>query len=249
MSSLLTEFLLRATFGLAAAMTLPSARQVTSGYFRNHLYVTLGLSSMAALLSRSVDAPPFWPAILAAALSYFGAVCWLYERSSAGKAMLVLIAIVACFGACQASGIVMSDEVRPNLRFFQVLSSGMLLGATMAAMLLGHWYLNAPGMQLAPLKKLLLAMGVAVVLHGVICGAGLALEASRRPFDTQDWLFIILRWSFGLMGVLVLTWLAWRTLAIPNTQSATCILYVAVIGAFVGEKMSLLLSSASVYPL
>jgi hypothetical protein len=247
--ALLTEFLLRVTFGLAAAMTLPSARQVTSGYFRNHLYVTLGLSSLAALLSRTIDSPAFGPAILAAALSYIGSVCWLYEKPFAGKILLMLIAIVGFFGACQASGVVMSADVRPNLRFFQVLSSGMLLGATMASMLLGHWYLNAPGMQLAPLKKLLLAMAVAVVLHGVICAAGLALEASRRPFDTQDWLFLVLRWSFGLVGVLVLTWLAWRTLAIPNTQSATGILYVAVIGAFVGETMSLLLSSASVYPL
>jgi hypothetical protein len=125
----------------------------------------------------------------------------------------------------------------------------MLLGPTMAAMLLGHWYLNAPGMQLAPLKKLLVAMAVAVLVHAALCGLGLALETSRRPFGTQEWLFIFLRWSFGLIGVLVLTWLAWRTLAIPNTQSATGILYVAVIGVFVGETTSLLLSSASAYPL
>jgi hypothetical protein len=247
--ALLTEFLLRVTFGLAAAMTLPSAKQVTSGYFRNHLYVTLGLSSLAALLSQTIDSPAFWPAILAAVLSYIGSVCWLYEKSSAGKTLLVLVAVVGFFGACLASGVVMSADAHPDLRFFQVLSSGMLLGATLAAMLLGHWYLNAPGMQLAPLKKLLVAMAVAVLVHAVLCGIGLAFEASRRPFDAQDWLFIVLRWSFGLIGVFVLTWLAWRTLAIPNTQSATGILYVAVIGVFVGETMSLLLSSASAYPL
>ena len=62
-------------------------------------------------------------------------------------------------------------------------------------------------------------------------------------------LFIVLRWSFGLLGVLGLVWMAWQTLKIPNTQSATGILYVAVIGVFVGELTGLLLSAESAFPL
>jgi hypothetical protein len=79
---------------------------------------------------------------------------------------------------------------------------------------------------------------------------GLALElhyaASLRP---SWWLFVALRWAFGLLGVAVLTWMAWQTIKIPNTQSATGILYVAVIGTFVGETMALLLSVESHFPL
>jgi hypothetical protein len=37
--------------------------------------------------------------------------------------------------------------------------------------------------------------------------------------------------------------MAWKTLQIPNTQSATGILYVAVIGVFTGELLGLLLSA------
>ena len=62
-------------------------------------------------------------------------------------------------------------------------------------------------------------------------------------------LFVVLRWSFGLCGVLALLWMAWRTLKIPNTQSATGILYVAVIGVFVGELTAALLSAESAFPL
>ena len=62
-------------------------------------------------------------------------------------------------------------------------------------------------------------------------------------------LFVVLRWSFGLVGVLALVWMAWQTLKIPNTQSATGILYVAVIGVFVGELTGLLLSAESAFPL
>jgi hypothetical protein len=66
---------------------------------------------------------------------------------------------------------------------------------------------------------------------------------------THFWMLLALRWLFGLAGVVILIWMAWQTLKIPNTQSATGILYVAVIGTFVGETMSLLLSAESVYPL
>jgi hypothetical protein len=43
--------------------------------------------------------------------------------------------------------------------------------------------------------------------------------------------------------------MAWRTLEVPNTQSATGILYVAVIGVFVGELAAALLSAESAFPL
>ena len=49
--------------------------------------------------------------------------------------------------------------------------------------------------------------------------------------------------------VLRMIWMAWRTLDIPNTQSATGILYVAVLGVFIGELTGLLLSADSAYPL
>jgi hypothetical protein len=48
---------------------------------------------------------------------------------------------------------------------------------------------------------------------------------------------------------LVLTWLTWQTLKIPNTQSATGILYAAVVLAFIGELTSQLLSAEARYPL
>jgi hypothetical protein len=130
------------------------------------------------------------------------------------------------------------------------VSSGLLLGLTAASMLLGHWYLNSPGMQLAPLRKLLLAMAAAILLQAVISAMGLACELTYASHFSIHWLlFIVLRWSFGLVGVAVLTWMAWQTLRIPNTQSATGILYVAVIGVFVGELAAALLSAQLAVPL
>jgi hypothetical protein len=47
----LTQFVLRLSFGLAFSMGLTSSRQVTSGYFRNHAYVLLGLNVLATLVA------------------------------------------------------------------------------------------------------------------------------------------------------------------------------------------------------
>lgn len=247
---LLIDFLLRLSFGLAGGMTIVSPRDVTSGYFRNHLYVTLGLSALAALLARSAESAAFWPAVVACAASYVGSVCWLYEKPSAGKVLLAVTSLAAAAGALAVHDAGGTSTTAPaNLELAAVLTSGALLGVTMAAMLLGHWYLNAPGMKLEPLRKLLVAMAVALTLHATICAYGVWQELALREPTTQFWLFLALRWSFGLAGVAALIWMAWRTLDVPNTQAATGILYVAVIGTFVGETMSLLLSAESTFPL
>jgi hypothetical protein len=246
---LLTQFLLRMSFGLAAAMLLVPARQVTSGYFRNNLYVILGLNAAAALFFQTIHSNLVWIAAAAAVLSYIGSACWLYEKSAAGKVMLLLIAVAALYAAEAASGLAQNDGAPRALHALQILSSGLTLGVTTAAMLLGHWYLNAPGMKIAPLKTLLVAAAIVVSAHALLSAYGVINEHSVHSTSSQWWLFLALRWLFGLAGVLTLIPMAWRTLNIPNTQSATGILYVAVIGVFVGETMSLLLSAESVYPL
>jgi hypothetical protein len=62
------------------------------------------------------------------------------------------------------------------------------------------------------------------------------------------WIFIALRWLSGLLGTLALAILTWQTLKIPNTQSATGILYAGVICAFIGELTAQLLSVEVLYP-
>ena len=47
---------------------------------------------------------------------------------------------------------------------------------------------------------------------------------------------------------MILTFMAWHTLKIPNTQSATGILYAAVIGTFLGELTALLLNASGKIP-
>lgn len=250
---LLTQFLFRLAFGLSAAMAATSSRQVTSGYFRVHLYVALGLNVLAALVAWSApERFDLWPPLAAAVVSYFGSVAWLYEKPRAGRAALMLVAGLSLCGAvlAEAPQRTTNSPVPTVLSALDTVSGGLVLGVTMAAMLLGHWYLNTPTMQLAPLRRLVLLMAAAVVLRAAVCGTGLALEwsANGTP-DTARLLFIALRWSAGLILALAVAWLTWATLKVPNTQSATGMLYVGVIVTFLGELTGLLLSRESEFPL
>jgi hypothetical protein len=261
-SHLLVEFLFRLTFGIATAMAVTSSRQVTSGFFRVQLWVLLGLQTLAALAGYAgnptftaagwVQTGQFWLAVAAAALSYLGAVIWMYERPVLGKAVIVAIA------ACSLVGMALPIAIRVPAEFAWQLagniSGALLLGTVTTAMLLGHWYLNTPTMQIAPLRRLLVLLMIAVALRVLICGAGFALENGMHPqAPLGSWgrwmVFVALRWLAGLVGVGFLSGLTWQTLKIPNTQSATGILYAAVVLAFIGELMSQILSSATHYPI
>jgi hypothetical protein len=240
---LMSQFLLRLSFGLAVGMAITSPRKVSSGFFRNHLYVTLGLTTLAALVLSQTYSVAAALATTAAVLSFIGAAAWLYESQRLGRILVIAVAGCSLAAGCAS--------IWPDLwRSTAFVTSGLVLGVTFASMLLGHWYLNAPGMELVPLRRLLIFAALAIAVQMILVGSGLVCEASHRSTIGIDWLpFITLRWSFGLFGVLGLLWMAWQTLKIPNTQSATGILYVAIIGVFIGELTGLLLSAESAYPL
>jgi len=258
---LLVEFIFRLTFGVALAMSLTPARLVTSGFFRVHLWVLLGLNTFAALAivsqpglfaERAVDPRLLLGLAIGLAVgSYVGSVIWLYERSRAGTAVLALIAVAGLTAAIVATpwGPPATATV-VALRLLDLASSGVLLGVTLAAMFLGHWYLNTPTMQLAPLRRLVLSMQAAILARAAVCGIGLvALFLSAELPGTSFWAFVAFRWLAGLVGPLVLGWMTWVTLKIPNTQSATGILYAAVILTFIGELTSQLLARDAAFPL
>jgi len=247
---ILAQFLLRLAFGLAVGMGITSSEKVSSGFFRNHLYVTLGLNTLAALVLVSQSRAAMCLAVLAAIVSYAGAVAWLYEQEQGGKALIWLVAICSLGAALltrSASGATPHTGLWNSLG---IVTSGLVLGLTFAAMLLGHWYLNAPGMELEPLRLLLIASAAAVGAQAFVVAIGLVADVFYRSNDSTIWpIFVLMRWLFGILGVVALLRMAWKTLEIPNTQSATGILYVAVLGVFTGELTGLLLSATSAYPL
>ena len=257
---ILVEFFFRLTFGVAVSMGLTPSRMVTSGFYRIHLWVLMGLMTFASLAiwgtRQSAAHAGSWPlplvlAIAAAVTSYVGAVIWMYERNLAGKIAIWIVAGLAIAG-CQMHGAIATKFSLP-WQIADRVSGGLVLGSITTAMLLGHWYLNTPTMKLDPLKRLIGLIAIAIVCRMVVSGSGAWLEGTRLAATdtlTQQWqLFLTLRWLAGLVSPLGLAWMAWLTLKIPNTQSATGILYAAVIVAFIGELTAQLMSDAASYPL
>jgi hypothetical protein len=116
-------------------------------------------------------------------------------------------------------------------------------------MFLGHWYLNSPTMELGPLRRLLKLMAVSLVLRVTASAAGLVAIALSGEYSLLNVPLVALRWLAGLVAMAGVIWMAWQTLKIPNTQSATGILYVGVILSFLGELVALLLSHDSRFPI
>jgi hypothetical protein len=138
------------------------------------------------------------------------------------------------------------------------LSSAALLGGTCTAMILGHWYLVIPSLQVSHLQSVVkihivsLAVRIAVVAAAVFMAIATwepGLGPSFRHYTQSiDGIFFWMRVLFGLVGPAVLSWLTWETAKIRSTQSATGILYVDLFTVVVGELMAKLVLLATRVP-
>jgi hypothetical protein len=231
-------------------MAVTPPRLVTSGFFRNHSYVLLGLGALATLVAVSrPDVVPLWPPGVVAVVGYVSAASWLYEKRRAGLTALSTISAAALAGAwISLAGVPTSPLSGPPaarldwlLAALEPASSGLLLGTAIAAMFLGHWYLNTPTMQLGPLRRLIQLLFAAVALRAIVSAGQLMLSWNTlADANLLAHTLLALHWLAGILGTGVVAAMSWLALKIPNTQSATGILYVAVIFTFLGELAALL---------
>ena len=244
---ILIQFVFRLSLGLAVTMALTSPREVNSGFFRGHLWVFLGLATFGSLVAYSWQQIFEQPgavlglSLAATVLSYVGSVIWLYEKPKAGVVLLIVLSLVTLLLLLYTHPSKQAASLSQWLWVvLDIVTSSLLLGSTFVAMLLGHWYLNSPTMKLDPLRRLLVVMAVAVVCRALLSGAGFGVHYSQGDFFTNgfNWAAMAMHWLAGLIGLAVTAWMTWETLKIPNTQSATGILYVSLVLVFLGELAS-----------
>lgn len=250
---MLALFSLRLACGLIASLGLLSPRQVNPRYYRTQFLVTFALAGLAFLAWGS-SGTGFSIALVAALVSAFcGALAWSLQDAPGGRALIgittaALIAALVLAALAPVSSVEGEAVLRPGWRIADDFSSAALLGTTLAAMLLGHFYLIAPGMSMTPLMRLLAAFFAAVLLRAALAGAGLFFwtrEHSLANLESIVVLWLPVRWGVGLAGPLLFGWMARQSAKIRSTQSATGILYVVVIFCFLGELTSLLLCRAT----
>jgi protein NrfD len=138
------------------------------------------------------------------------------------------------------------------------LSSAALMGGACTAMILGHWYLVIPSMQVSHLQSIvkvhivslvvrILVVVTAVFLAIVTWQPGLG-PSFRAYILSSRGIFFWQRVLFGLAGPAMLSYLTWETAKIRSTQSATGILYVDVFTVVVGEVLAKYLLLATHVP-
>jgi len=254
---LLVDFLCRFGWGLSVALVLTPAALVPAGFFRVNMLVVLGLATFAALLCGQAIPDHAWLLPAAAAVTaWMASIAWFAERTRAGIVLCVITSLLLAAatavvqvapGASGAAGGT-ANAASGWASVGGALLSGLVTGLTVHAMLLGHWYLNAPGMRVDVLRRMIDVALVAWAVQLAVATAA-ALPAGTLtagvPGSPTTMALIWLRWLAGLAGLPVLLWLSRKTLDIPNTQSATGILYVACLAVILGELTAQLLSVAA----
>lgn len=113
----------------------------------------------------------------------------------------------------------------------QLLVLAGATGGSLAALILGHWYLVTPRLSERPLVlvvRLLIGV-VAVQILLFFSWMAVGWGGGRGPFEPlvgQQALLVWLRLAVGLVFPLVLSWMALRTARTRSMESATGLLYI-----------------------
>ncbi|HZA40013.1 MAG TPA: hypothetical protein VFA00_05250 [Actinomycetota bacterium] len=217
---------------------------VRRGHFRILGWGAIALAALALVSLRSAAGSSgafTWTAVLlAAAVLYLVAQ---YVRTDVPGAVVGTIATVVGVGALWYTGGLL-DEWSNAAVLPQLLAGAALLGGVTNGMLLGHWYLNQPGLKPWALARLTVLTLVAVAASAI---AGLAAAPRLSGASTSGAVLGIPGFgdSFGLAFFLIwlaiiaftgiVAWMARRCVAIRSIQSATGLYYVALLTAGVSE--------------
>ncbi len=264
-------FLLSVVAGSLSTLYWIPEDDLGRGYFQMNALVVLGLLALAVAVVWLHPFRPFGdrPAAgvasllvsLAGAFLYYGAI-WK-ERWRLGRWPLTL-SLAGCLGALLLAGPHIVPALTPlphrgPLLDLALLSSALLLGWSLITMLLGHWYLVAPRLTFRHLVIFCRVLLATVFLRILAVGASLAVAAGvderidPHPlrlvagFEGQG-IFFWFRLLWGLAIVLPLVWMSLHCARQRSNQSATGILYVVVVGTFIGEITAFYLSMTTGVP-
>jgi protein NrfD len=261
LSTVLFLFLAHLAVGIAFTLMLVSS-EAGIKFFR----FNSGLAAILLIIGiafRAADAP----ADLSDAALYVAAAALVLYWATIGRALtrfrsaIMAVAVAAGTAALVAQALSLSADRALGMQALTVasfLSSAVLLGGACTAMILGHWYLILPSMQVSHLQSIVKVHIISMVLRIVIVTAAVlmaimtwqpGLGPSFRHYITSvSGIFFWQRVLFGLFGPALLSYLTWETAKIRSTQSATGILYVDFFTVVVGEVLAKYLLLATRVP-
>lgn len=264
-------FLLAVSLGTLSTLFWIPEPDLGRGYFQMNALVVLGLLAIAAAVYVLHPFRPFagdsrlGGALLATALgagfAYYAAVWterWRLARAAAAVALAANGAALLLAGLLSIPSRAPIAQ-RPALVVVGLVASALLLGWSLVTMLLGHWYLIAPRLTFRHLTVFCRVLLATVFVRLGAEAASLAAAAGVDPlYEPQPWrlltgldaegIFFWFRLLWGLLMPLVLAVMALHCARQRSNQSATGILYVLLVGSFIGEITGLYLSVSTGVP-
>jgi len=159
------------------------------------------------------------------------------------------LGLICFYGALHLDLSQLQLAADPTLLFINSVLSSLILGFSMGAMMLGHWYLTQPKLSIDELKRLtwllISFIGIKFIFssyQSLLLLKGMTEVQLLHYLVKVPGVFVLMRYVWGLLGSLLLSFLVWKTVKIRSTQSATGILYVVVVACLVGEILSLYLA-------
>ncbi|MFQ5526007.1 MAG: hypothetical protein ACE5GX_07060 [Thermoanaerobaculia bacterium] len=258
-------FLLATSAGALSTLFWIPEEDMGRGYFQMNALIILGLLGLAVAVVTVRPPAPFeghagigglaLDAALIAAFLYYGAIwreTWRWGRLAA--ALCLTATGIALFFAGSALIHRMTPLPHRDLLLAVGLAmSALTLGWSLITMLLGHWYLIAPRLTFRHLVIfcwVLLAVVVArfaVVGWGVWAASSVDQLVSPHPMRlltgfAAEGMFFWFRVFWGLLIPVLLALMSLHCARHKSNQSATGILYVLVVGTFIGEITALYLT-------
>ena len=237
------------TFAMACAATAWSIR--THG-FRTPDAMQMGATICGAAAGVGAAAIVFIAPASASSARMFRVVCLLAGLCGLAACGLSALAnshqaaTLRVVSAAPDSPTMVSGTLAAGMIVLNQILGALLLGSITLAWLLGHAYLTATKMTIAPLRhfsRMLswsVAIRIAFLLLSVLIawrGFGGASPAILTHLG-EWWLIVALRVGVGLVAVAGFAYMVSDCVRLHSTQSATGILYFGSVMAYVGELAS-----------
>lgn len=271
-------FLVQIAFGSMLTFLVNDRDALGPKYWKVSGWIMVGLYGLAGWLCWGAGLDPdaaAWQRQLALSVAV-AAVGMLGFSSVAGwdrpglERLLLVVSLLAGGAAIVLSahhfvpGAVDTTRAEHGLAVASAVASSLVLGFTTWAMILGHWYLVAPGLEIRHLAKLVDPLPWIFVLQIVVSGAALysmwdhvlgpgaaSLDdvLERSPDRVVDVLLVWVRIPLGLVIPAVLALMTRVTVKMEKTQPATGILYAMCVLVYMGDLMGKLVEGSTAVPL
>lgn len=248
-------------WGCLALLPLVVLREIGQGFYRFFGFMCVSLQTLAIgfLLMSGPDLDIHYKsAEIALGVSLFFTLCFTVALRIRKQWFLWSCFVLAVLsGAAAILYYPWIGQYKWMLFSLHSLIAALVLGAGILAMMLGHWYLVTPKLSTTPLKRysgsyilltVLTALELAMNYTLYVGWGNEAITVPGQHLIHEEVMFVLFRFAWGILPPLGMAYWIWETVRMKSTQSATGILYAAMVCTMIGEGMGLYLTLASGVP-